>query len=301
VNALRLVLPWAVGLAIVAVLVVRIDGAALLAAFSDSDLVRYFPIALAFVALWLALDAWILSRLFSALGPRIAWARAAWLRASTYPLMAVSFHLGSAQWVAALAREDDRGLARCAGGMLVHYLADVAALAAVAFAGTWSGGGEAVAYLRLPLGAIALLCGGILLAGRMSRAFLRDRAVLEALASLPTPAIVELIAGRAAFHASAALFVFLAAPAFGLSAPLGALIGRMPIVLAVASLPISPGGLGTAHAAMLWLFEGFGSEARILAFGLIYSFTLSVLRLPLGAIAWWTLRAGRCADMEAAT
>lgn len=300
-SALRVALPWAVGLAIVAALVARIDAAALLAALSGADLARYFPIAFAFIALWLALDSWILSRLFSALGPPIAWPRAAKLRAATYPLMSLSFHLGSAQWVASVAREQHSGLARCAGGMLVHYLADITALAAVAFAGTWTDGGSGVAHLRLPLAGIALGCGGVLLAGRLSRALLRDRSGLDALASLPALGLVALVLGRAAFHTSSALFVFWSAPAFGLDAPLGALLGRMPIVLAVASLPISPGGLGTAHAAMLWLFEGFGSEARILAFGLIYTFTLSVLRLPLGALAWWTLRGERRLGVEATT
>lgn len=300
-SALRIALPWAAGLAIVAALVARIDGAALVAALAGTELTRYLPIALGFIALWLALDSLILSRLFSALGARVSWARAAQLRAATYPLMALSFHLGSAHWIASVAREQGIGLSRSAGGMLVHYLADVTALASVALAGTWTDGGAGVAYLRLPLAAIALACGGLLLAGRLSRALLRERAVLDALAALPAAGLVGLIAARAAFHASSALFVFCAAPAFGLVAPLGALVGRMPIVLAVASLPLSPGGLGTAHAAMLWLFAGFGSEARILAFGLIYTFTLSVLRLPLGAIAWWTLRGERRAAAEATT
>ena len=290
---LRVAAPWAIGLGIVALLLSRVDARATLAAFEAADLGRYLPAALVFVCGWLALDALILSRLFSHLGPRIGWARAAWIRAATYPAMALSFHLASAQLAAELAREQGTGLARSAGGMLVHYIADAGALAAVAFLGTWTAGGSAMAYLRVPFAAIALGCGALLVAGRLGRALLRDRSVLDALAALPARVLAGVALGRAAFHASSALFVWWTAPAFGLDAPLGALLGRMPLVLAAASLPISPGGLGTAHATMLWLFEGFGSEAQILAFGLVYSFTLMLLRLPFGALAWWGLRGER--------
>ena len=300
-SALRVGLPWLVGLAILGVLLARVDAHATLTALASGDLARFFPAAFAFIGFWLALDAWLLSRLFSHLGPKLHWSQAAWLRASTYPLMALSFHLASAKLVADVAREQRIGLARSAGGMLVHYLVDAGALAAVALAGTWAFGGDGVAYLRVPLALLALGCAALLIAGRLGRTLLRDRSVVEALALLPTQMLAGLALGRAAFFASVALFVWWTAPAFGLSAPLGALLGRMPIVLAVGSLPLSPGGLGTAHAAMLWLFSDFGDQAQILAYGLIYSFTLTVLRVPLGAAAWWLLRARRRAGVEMAT
>lgn len=298
-NWLRVAAPWAIGLGIIALLLSHVDAGATLAALEAADLAHYLPAALVFVIVWLALDSFLLSRLFSHLGPRIRWSRAAWIRASTYPAMALSFHLASAQLAAELAREQGTGLARSAGGMLVHYIADAGALAAVAFAGTWTVGGSGVVYLRAPFAAIALICGALLVAGRVGRALLRDRSVLDALAALPTRLLVGLVLGRAAFHASSALFAWWTAPAFGLTAPLGALLGRMPVVLAAASLPISPGGLGTAHATMLWLFEGFGSEAQILAFGLVYSLTLTLLRLPFGALAWWALRSERSLKAKA--
>jgi hypothetical protein len=292
----RIALPWAIGLGLIALLLARVDARATLDALAAGDLARYAPAALVFVGAWLALDALLLSRLFSHLGPRIRWSRAAWLRASTYPAMALSFHLASAQLTATLAREQGTGLARAAGGMLVHYVADLGALAAVALAGTCLAGGIPLPHLRAPLAAIALVCAALLLASRRIRSP-RPRGALEAVAALPPRVLGGLALGRAAFHASAALFVWWTAPAFHLSAPLGALLGRMPIVLAVASLPISPGGLGTAHAAMLWLFEGFGSEPQILAYGLVYSFTLTFLRVPLGALAWWVLRGERMESM----
>jgi hypothetical protein len=300
-SALRVALPWLAGLAIVALLVARVDAGATLEVLAAGDLRRYLPAALGFIALWLALDAWLLARLYSALGPRLRWSRAAWLRAATYPLMALSFHLASAQLVADLAREQHVGLGRSAGAMGVHYLADTAALAGVALAGSLAWSGAGAAYLRVPLALVVLACTGLLIAGRLGRALLRERSVVEVMALIPARTLVALGLGRAAFHVSIALFVWFTAPAFGLGAPLGALLARMPIVLAVGSLPISPGGLGTAHAAMLWLFSDLGDEARILAYGLVYSFTLMVLRVPPGALAWWLLRGQRRADAELAT
>jgi hypothetical protein len=293
----RIALSWLVGLALIALLVARVDARETLAALAAGGVSRYLPVAALFIALWLALDSLVLARLFSRLGPPLRWSRAAWLRAATYPAMALSYHLASAQLIASLAREQGTGLARTAGGMLAHYAADAGALALVALAGSaWAGDAE-LAYLRAPLAAIALGCAGLLAASRLVRTA-RPGGVLAALAALPVWTLVGVALGRAAFHASAALFVWLSAPAFRLHAPLDALLARMPIVLAIASLPISPGGLGTAHAAMLWLFDGFGSPAQILAYGLVYSLTLTLGRVPLGALAWW-LRGSARAELPA--
>ena len=44
--------------------------------------------------------------------------------------------------------------------------------------------------------------------------------------------------------------------------------GTVPMVLLSGVLPITPAGLGTQQAAMLYLLRPFGDEANILAFGL---------------------------------
>jgi uncharacterized membrane protein YbhN (UPF0104 family) len=48
------------------------------------------------------------------------------------------------------------------------------------------------------------------------------------------------------------------------------------------ALPITPAGLGTQQAAMLFFFAPYGDDASILAFGLTFPVVLLVLRAALG-------------------
>jgi uncharacterized membrane protein YbhN (UPF0104 family) len=54
--------------------------------------------------------------------------------------------------------------------------------------------------------------------------------------------------------------------------------------LAVAGIPITPAGLGTQQAAMLYFFSSYGSEAAILAFALAFPVALTLARMPLGLL-----------------
>ncbi|MEO2166949.1 MAG: hypothetical protein ABGY42_02310 [bacterium] len=56
----------------------------------------------------------------------------------------------------------------------------------------------------------------------------------------------------------------------------------MPLILLAGALPITPGGLGTQAAAMLYLWSGTGDRAAILAFGLILPVALTGTRVLLG-------------------
>jgi uncharacterized membrane protein YbhN (UPF0104 family) len=98
--------------------------------------------------------------------------------------------------------------------------------------------------------------------------------------------LARVVALRWIFYASFAVFVWLTLPCFALHAPFLDVLARMPLVQSIAALPISPSGVGTAQAAMLALFSGFGPPARWLAYSLVYGLTLVVLRLPLGFAAW---------------
>jgi hypothetical protein len=297
-RALQIALPWLVGLAILWVLLRRADPAATRAALAAGQLWRFVPLALLFALLWLALDAAILAWLFGRLLGPIGWSQMAWLRAATYPAMALSFHLGSVALVGALARLRGAPLARVTGGMLVHYLGDLTALACVAGLGSLLLRDEIASHLRVPLAALSASGVALLIGARWVRPWIRERPSLETLAALTEWDLARLVAARAAFHASFALFVWLSAPSFAVQLPLVEALARMPVVLGVASLPIAPGGVGTAQAAMSWLFADFGRPSAVLAYGLAYGLALIALRVPMGAIAWSVLRWRAAARME---
>ena len=286
-RQLRIALPWLTALAILAFLFARIDAQATWSALARADALRYAGLACAFSLLWLALDATVLRNLFAPLGAELRWVDMLRERAATYPLMVVSFHLASAALVARLARRTPVGLARLGGGMLVHYLGDLAALAGVSLAAAWSLEGPLAGALRPLLAALALGAGALLIAGRLARRQLRERPIVDALADLSGADLALLVAGRCAWYASFSLFVWSTAPCFDLALPFADVVARTPLVLAIAGLPIAPAGLGTAQAALVVLFDTLGPQPQLLAYGLVFGATLIVLRLPIGALALW--------------
>lgn len=63
--------------------------------------------------------------------------------------------------------------------------------------------------------------------------------------------------------------------------PLVALIAYVPIILLVISLVTAPGGFGTAQATMP---KDYGTPLNIMAFGLIYTTSILVLRYLIGLL-----------------
>jgi len=70
--------------------------------------------------------------------------------------------------------------------------------------------------------------------------------------------------------------------AFGLDLPLAIVLAGVPLIQTVGALPITPAGLGTQQAMMLFLFSPYGSESAILAFGLAFVLLQTVLRFAIG-------------------
>jgi uncharacterized membrane protein YbhN (UPF0104 family) len=92
-----------------------------------------------------------------------------------------------------------------------------------------------------------------------------------------------LLAFRLAYYAVFVGVYYWGAMAFGFELPLALVLASVPILQAIGSLPISPAGLGTQQAAMLYLFAGYGEAAAIIAFGLSFPLITIVLRSLIGA------------------
>jgi hypothetical protein len=75
---------------------------------------------------------------------------------------------------------------------------------------------------------------------------------------------------------------WLAAPAFGVSIPFGALLMFLPVIFMLAALPISVAHLGTTQAAWLVFFGQYAPEPRLLAFSLAAHLTFVATRALLG-------------------
>jgi uncharacterized membrane protein YbhN (UPF0104 family) len=289
-RGLRVALPWLAALALLALLFARVDAAATFDALRAGRLALYLPLACAFVGLWLAIDGCVLSALFSRVAGPVSWGRAMLLRAATYPVMALSFDLANAALLGLVRRHTSASLARVGGALLAHYLCDLLALSTLALAASLALDAPELRFLVPALALFAAVLAALLVASHLGRGALVGRPVVEVLAELAPREIAGLVASRAVFYLSFALFAWLTLPAFGVRVPPADVLARMPVVMGIGSLPIAAGGLGTTQAAMLLLFARFGPPANVLAYSIAYSATLLVLRMPVGFAAWLALR-----------
>jgi uncharacterized membrane protein YbhN (UPF0104 family) len=297
-SALRRAAPWLVAGGILLALALRVDLAATLSAARGADLGRWSLLALSFSALWLALDAIGLRGLFARAGAPLSLGAMAGARAASYPWMALSFDLANAALIARLRRATGAPLTVLAGAMLVHYACDFLALSSTAFGASLALDGRVAAVLRPVVLALALGTLAALAAARRGLSRLGRGALADSLRGYRARDLLRLVALRALFYASFAAFVWSTLPCLGLSVPFADVLARMPLVQSVAALPIAPGGLGTAQAAMLALFSGFGPPERWLAYALLYSATLVAVRTPLGFAVWPVAVGGRGPALE---
>jgi hypothetical protein len=75
---------------------------------------------------------------------------------------------------------------------------------------------------------------------------------------------------------------WLGSHAFGVEVPLLVAMAATPGILLAGAIPITPAGLGTQQAAMVFFFSAYGDEAAILAFGLAFPVALILSRCLLG-------------------
>ena len=78
------------------------------------------------------------------------------------------------------------------------------------------------------------------------------------------------------------VFFYFAFRAFNIVVPFLSLVALVPIVFFVANLPITPFGLGTMQAAMIFFFKSYTTEPNVLAMSIVYSTSLLFLRALLG-------------------
>ena len=78
------------------------------------------------------------------------------------------------------------------------------------------------------------------------------------------------------------IFFYFAVRAFHMQIPFMALTALVPIIFFIGNLPITPFGLGTIQAAMLYFFQDYGTQANILAMSLVYTVSLMIFRALIG-------------------
>lgn len=284
-------LPWLVAVFCLAYAFEVVPFRACLEALRQARVELFFPIATTAVLLWFLLESAAYARLFSRYNAPLSWREARSLRALTYLLTVIHWHVAKAAVVLRLQSTHGIGLVAGTSSLLLYQMLGIVILALFAGVGAllvpeMPGAREvATAALALAAGTTAAL---VLIRSDAPRLPLLDE--LRALPLFRSLRRVELadvaILGllKTIYQLVFVLVYAIGLRAFGLSPSFFEVMVGTAVLQAVGSLPISPAGLGTQQAAMLLLFSDPAAKGADGPALLAFAFTLPITTMTLRAL-----------------
>jgi uncharacterized membrane protein YbhN (UPF0104 family) len=283
------ILSWVVAAAVFGFLFHHIPIAAVWRASDQAELPVFILVwGIASVAgFWLESGAF--AQLFSRFNAPLTWQEARSLRATTYLLTPINWHLGTGAMVLHLAASKGVAMMESTSSLFFYNLVDGLLLGCFVFAGvlalppspalhTVAGVASMAVVLQLSVLIFFMYHGPQWSWLQRLRAMRCWRT--HCLATWRDAGVLLLL--RAAHFAVMVLCFWIGAGAFNVHVPLPYMAAAVPIVLIIGALPVTPGGLGTQQAAALYLFGPYGSQAHILAFSLAFPVVGALFRLFMG-------------------
>ena len=298
---MRALAPWVFAALLIGLLLSQIPPAEIALALRQADVPLFASVSLLGAAIWFFLESFAYAYLFSRLGVPLSWREARSIRGMTYLLAPIHWNVGKAAVV--LRMNTLRGLPILEGtsAILLYQLMSMTALALLATAGlillplTDSAREAATALSPLsPALPLAIVIGSAatylaLRARRPNFAFLRRLRSLRLAHAFRTAGPIDLlvlVAVKSVYHLVFAGVFFFGLRAFGVDLPFMLTLIATPLIQVAGGLPITPAGLGTQQAAMLYFFAGRfggnGTEAAVAAFGFSFPLFLMLLRAGIG-------------------
>jgi hypothetical protein len=283
---LRRAWPWVVGVAIVVVIVVRVPFDAFGDAIKQGPHVRLALVDAAVVLALLLFDTfatWVAIRVAA-----VTWTlrKVFAIRGATYVLSLLNYAVGQGGIGYYLHRDGVPAL-RAAG--ITLFMMGTTFVTLVGFGAASLAGGDADPRLVWTIVAIGAGFAVYLVVIVVSPGLLVRRAVLAPLFEIGLSGHALAIAGRIPHVAIIVLGHWFAMLAWGYEAPFGYSMLVLPVVALASVLPISPAGLGTTQAALVYFFAaiapGATEEARaahMLAFGVVHFVYGTIFQLVAG-------------------
>lgn len=282
-------LPLAVSCAILIYLFWHIDIRLCVSALMNADMTIYIPSVIVLILATFLLDTQNLAATLKHFHYPLSWKNAFTLRGITYLIMTIDYSVGM--------------------GVLIYYLKKHLGIPVMRSTGlmTFFNGITQKALIYMATIGLIILSPTSALLDKLLLFFIGfvilDLLFIVALKKLPPRGLALkirnlnllkvfheaswrtygiLLFWRIIYYTFFIVFFYVAVRAFNMQIPLIALIAYVPIILLVISLPIAPGGFGTAQATMLILFKDYGTNMDIMAFGLTYTTSILVLRYLIG-------------------
>jgi hypothetical protein len=224
------------------------------------------------------------------------------MRCASALLSLLNYGAGQGGVVYFLRQRHGISLEAGAGAILLATAGWLAVLALAAGLGVLAGAVPDRPELRaVAWAALAALPAYVLLAALRPR-FLIRRKLLRYLLAVPPAALVRVLGARVLHLGVLVTGHWLAMRLFDIAVPPAAVLLRLPALLLVAAVPISPAGLGTTQAAAMTLFGDYAAasgeaarQAAVLAYSLSCHVAGVVLLVLIGLVCWRRLGRTRAA------
>ncbi len=289
ISVLKQVAPWAIAATILYFLFSKVPLADAWAAARAANLGLFLPVMMASVLMWFLIDSAAFAFLFTRFNAKLDWAEARSLRGMTYLVTPINWNLGTAAVILHLRTSKQIGALESTSTMLFYQMIDAMVLASFAALGVMllPSTPEILSLRNIAIGIV--LCQALTLAffiGSWPSMRWFDRARSLGLFRTHRAAAwrdVAVLILMKSFYFSVFIGVFwLGCQSFEVDLPLRLAVAATPVILIAGAVPITPAGLGTQQAAMLFFFAPYGDEASILALGLTFPVALLLLRALLG-------------------
>ena len=288
-SALKKVAPWVIATAVLYFLFSRVPLAEAWSAARAANLGLFLPAMMVAVLLWFLIDSAAFAFLFTRFNAKLHWSEARSLRGTTYLVTPINWNLGTAAVILHLRSSKQIGALDSTSTMVLYQMVDGFVLGSLA----------ALGLILLPSTPETLSLRNIAL----GFVVIQFASLVFLVAEVPRGEWIEKIRGLGIFrsHRAAAfrdiavltlmkglyfsVFVgiyWLGCQAFAVDVPLVLAAAATPVIMMAGALPITPAGLGTQQAAMVFFYSPYGDEASILAFGLTFPVVLILLRALLG-------------------
>lgn len=275
----------------------------LLAALHHAPMAAFILVSALLLIVNCAADTFAMSAVFARFGCRVPYKDLYLVRASTYLLAVVNYHVGQAAIVGYLYRVRRVPLLRASGWILFIIGINVGTLFLLASAGASRTTGQLALLRYIPLVcALGIVAYGALLLWK-PRA-LAERRLLAPLFEMGVPGHVFGVAVRLPHIATLLVWHFVSLRMFGVNVSPAAALLYLPAYFAISSLPINVNGLGVAQLVAVYFFAPYAvvaagtanpeaaRKAAVMAYSLATSGISIVLQVALGLIClrWATAR-----------
>jgi uncharacterized membrane protein YbhN (UPF0104 family) len=282
-------LPIAVSCAILIYLFWYIDIRLCLSALLNANMALYVPSVIVLILATFLLDTQNLAATLKHFHYPLSWKNAFTLRGVTYLVMTIDYSVGMGVLIYYLKKHLGIPVMRSTGLMAFFNGITQKALVYMAIIGLIILSPTSALLRNLLIFFIGFAILDLLfivvlkkLPSRGLALKIKNLNLLKVFHEAPWRTYGILLFWRIIYYAFFIAFFYVAVRAFNMQIPFIALIAYVPIILLVISLPIAPGGFGTAQATMLILFKDYGTNMDIMAFGLTYTTSILVLRYLIG-------------------